>query len=275
VKLLAALVLLVATPAIAQLSPSAPPADPSGRTPLPPGQGTESELREREDTSRVRGAVRASNMTEREIRQFTQNYARCAAGRNRELAINAVDQMSSLDQRQRDRLVDPSACFPITTSLDDSYVAQARFPFPTLQLALADALVRDLYAEPGPTEFALIPPQMREPRPPSSDEGSPVTVNAAVPPTPATELSAQWRYIMERFGECVARREPERVRQMAFTEVVSSEERAALQALQPMLGACLPPGSTLRLRPADVRAWSLLAYYRLARAAATAPQGTP
>lgn len=266
-----ALLVLIAAPAAAQ---QAQPSAEAQRSPLPPGVGTAAELQEREETGRVREAVRTSDATVRERRIFTQRFARCAVDRRRESAMAMVDEMiPSTEIPERFRFLLNGSCFPRGTPLDDNFVTQAQFPFPTLHVALADALVRELYSQPGPGDFAAIPPQVRLTRTNAAVTSQPA--DAAVDGAPLSAETATWWYVLERFGECVARRMPEPVRLMARTDVSSPEERAVIQSLQPVFGACLPAGATLRLRPADVRGSSLLAYYRMARAAAAAPQGTP
>jgi hypothetical protein len=242
----------------------------------PPGIGTRAELDERATVETVRSAVRQSGQgSVAANRLLAQQFAECTVRRDANTARTVVLTMMTGEALRRsfpDFLRD--RCFGDGQATQT--VLRMAFPDNTLHVVLADALLRSEFAAAGPADFASVPPQVRSERP-TTATAQELAAMSALSQTARAESdanAANW-YVVERIGECAARLLPERVRLLAQTQAASTEERAALAAIQPALGSCLPPGTTVRLRPDDVRGAAVLAYYRMAHAAPAAAQGTP
>lgn len=72
---------------------------------------------------------------------------------------------------------------------------------------------------------------------------------------------------LERFGDCVVRRNPAAAQRFLTTTVASAEERAAFAAVRPALATCLPPGRQASLDLDLVRGTMAENFYRLAKVA--------
>ncbi len=209
------------------------------------------------------------------LRIVSENFFHCTVRNNLNDAIIIVDEgLDSEALARRFPIFIDGSCAYISNPANDRRLMA--FPPLTLQTEVANALVRRLYRDPGPADFSHVPTQARSERPTAllPDQLASMNDQERSQAQQRHERASSW-YVMERIGECVARRYPETVRQLAQTDVVSPSERAVMGSLAPFLGACVPAGSTVRLALADVRAAAVFAYYRLARAASAAPQGTP
>lgn len=71
--------------------------------------------------------------------------------------------------------------------------------------------------------------------------------------------------VAERFGRCIVWSNPAGVQRLAATEVRSSAELAAMQALNHDMGMCLQEGSTLKLNRSFIRTVAVASAYRLAQ----------
>jgi hypothetical protein len=153
---------------------------------------------------------------------------------------------------------------------------QMRFPWPTVHAILADNLIRRDFRDSGPTDLTAVPAMAPLPAPALPSISAMADMSERERNAVIAEASSNdaWN-TLQRVGICTARRAPEPVRQLALTRVGSDEERGALRGMAQHVGACVPIGASLRLRPAELRWAVALGYYRLARAAAAAPQGTP
>lgn len=144
-----------------------------------------------------------------------------------------------------------------------------------LQQVLANALVRREFASIGPTSFAAIARISSTSAPIMASEAE----LAAMPvgdriARASADTTAQTDFIFAQVGECVARLNPEGVRTLSQTVAASAGERAAVAALTPQIANCLPEGATMRIRPAMMRGWAILQYYRLAHTPPTETAAT-
>ncbi len=260
------------------LSAQVPPPPPSPQPPArPPGVGTRAELEDRARTDQVRDAVRsasASGRTGDDDRRSAQAFADCTVGRQpTESRIVVVTPLSDVELDRRYPRLLRWQCFE--GGVRAQSIASMTFPFPTTHLILADALVRRDYAMGGPADLMSVPLLQPIPSPaaaspdeladmPARDRQRRIETDAGI---------VSWS-VLQRLGDCVARRAPEGVRTLALSGVATPEERTRLGELQPAMAACIPPGTSVRMRPADVRGASVLAYYRLAYAIAPAPTTT-
>lgn len=240
--------------------------------PRPPGVGTRAELEDRAATETASRAVRNGRVrTPDEIRQSAHFIADCAINREPDQSRTIVlTPLSAGEVLERYPEVIPTQCF--TGDFADLAMS---FPFPTLHTTFADALIRHDFSETGPTNFSSLPALNPVTAPPAAtvEELADLTERQRTSRLAFDRDVAAWG-ALQRLGECIARRGGDDVRKLAATMPATPEERAQLAVLQPMIAACLPPGTTVRLRPADVRGGAVLAYYRLAIAAGHHPQST-
>jgi hypothetical protein len=151
-----------------------------------------------------------------------------------------------------------------------------QFPQSMLHQMMAGLLVRRDYGAAGPSTFQGVAPLPAFVVPPKMDEADrkkmhPLNQEAVL----RSEQNAEVWAVLQPFGECVARANPEGVRSLALTDAGSESEQMALKVLLPLFGGCLPAGVTFKLRGKDVRGASVLAYYRLAKLASPAPIKAP
>jgi hypothetical protein len=145
--------------------------------------------------------------------------------------------------------------------------SQMWFPYPTVHAVLADNLIKREFRRTGPADLSAAPAVQPIPAPVLPD----VLAMADMTERQRAALVAQhasddaWQ-VLQRIGMCTARRAPESVRAVALTRIGSDEERTALRTLTPEIGACVPTGATVRLRPPELRWAAALGYYRLAAA---------
>jgi hypothetical protein len=144
---------------------------------------------------------------------------------------------------------------------------QMRFPYPTVHAILADNLVRRDYRSVGPADLSGAPALDPIPAPQLLPLDQAQNLSERDRAELAAEHASQGAWMtLQRIGMCTARRSPEVVRNTLLTRVGSDEERAGLRGLAAQIGGCVPTGSTVRLRPAELRWVLALGYYRLANA---------
>ena len=148
------------------------------------------------------------------------------------------------------------------------------FPYPTMHAILADNLIRRDFRDSGPTDLSAVPAMAPLPAPALPSLEAMANMSERERAGVTAEHAAQEAWVtLQRIGICTARRAPEPVRLMALTRVGSDEERAALRGLATHIGACVPTGASVRLRPAELRWAAALGYYRLARAVGASASG--
>lgn len=255
----------VATPPIAAAQSSNTGA--SAQTSAPSRMGRWDEYREREQSRRDREQVRDSRFGSLSAnRQLSQQFGSCTVDRDAAGARSVVTQMLGRDEvRAQHRELLSYRCFGGSYARDT--INSVSFPSHTLHMILADALVRQEFPATGPVDFAGVPSQVLSEwvAPATAEQLSGMSEQDRDERRMSDAEMGTW-YVLERLGECVARRSPNDVRALAQLPVATPEERAQLTVLQPAMAACLPPGTTIRLSPADARGSAVLAYYRLAHA---------
>ncbi|MEO6389032.1 MAG: hypothetical protein ABIT16_10800 [Croceibacterium sp.] len=122
---------------------------------------------------------------------------------------------------------------------------------------MADGLVRNYFKTSGPTDFSAVAPL-------DPDFSMTELFSSDLP------REAQLALAVDYIAECATRREPEAVRQLAQTDINSTEELAALRGLAPAFGACLPPDIAVNYPRYLLRDSAVLAYARLVYSLATA-----
>jgi hypothetical protein len=88
---------------------------------------------------------------------------------------------------------------------------------------------------------------------------------------PGDRVDVRWRAFL-KLAECAVRLEPARSFALFSTPVAGPEERAAVRALVPALGDCLPPGVDLPMRPSMLRSFLAEAAYRVSVAPPPVPR---
>ncbi|MEO7411259.1 MAG: hypothetical protein ABIU10_08070 [Sphingomicrobium sp.] len=142
------------------------------------------------------------------------------------------------------------------------------------RFALAEALLRRDYRKAGPPNPALAAPI-----------DHPIFAASATPPsTWVEEVDSQTRWpgyrdraraysVVSAFGDCVVRAGPAKAWALLQTKVASAPEKAALAALAPEMGSCVPAGAQIELSPNNIRGTVALNYYRLSQAPRAAAAG--
>lgn len=72
-----------------------------------------------------------------------------------------------------------------------------------------------------------------------------------------------------KLGECMVRANPTGAHAVLAAPMGDAAEMAAIRALQPVIGPCVPKGETLKLNRATLREAIAISYYRLAAGAAS------
>lgn len=76
--------------------------------------------------------------------------------------------------------------------------------------------------------------------------------------------------VMSRIGECVVRTDQAKAFALLQTEITTADEMAKLKTLSPVIGGCLPEGTTIRLDAGYIRGVVARSYWRLADMSADA-----
>jgi hypothetical protein len=211
-------------------------------------------------------SVQDQQTTEADARRVADDFGACVAA-----SYAAAARRIVLDPVPHDEIFSRYRTTISGLCMNESDVSgppsQLRFPYPTLHAVLADNLVRREFRDSGPTDLATAPAVAPIEPPPLPDvvamAGMDERERAAIVATHASDDA--W-LVLQRIGLCTARRAPETVRQALMTRVGSDEERAAMRGLGAEIGGCVPTGSTVRLRRAELRWAVALGYYRLAMA---------
>jgi len=85
---------------------------------------------------------------------------------------------------------------------------------------------------------------------------------------PGSGVASENYTYMYRIGECVARTDPAGARDLFDSKMDSKDELAAIQALAPTIGGCVPRGEPIRIDRVRLRLGLAVVYYRLADALA-------
>lgn len=202
--------------------------------------------------------------SQRDALRVADDFGACVVSQFRQTARRIVTEPVS-----HDRLFDDFRTEINGRCVNESDVSgppsQMWFPYPTVHAVLADNLIKRDFRRTAPTDLSAAPAVQPIPSPLLPD----ILAMADMDERQRAAIVAQhasddaWQ-VLQRVGMCTARRAPEAVRQLALTRIGSDEERAALRALTPEIGGCVPTGATVRLRPVEVRWAAALGYYRLA-----------
>lgn len=207
---------------------------------------------------------RPGHGTER-VRNVASAYADCIVTRYPSQSVDVlINDLPNSEVMDRYRRLNSSHCMGRANGRDGSGI---RFVGDAFRYMLAEGLVRLHYPVAGPTDFAGVPALAREPLP-ELDEAWLANLGER---RQQEERERHSRLVGYRgaaiIGECIARREPESARRLAFTDPAGAEEGTALMALRPALSACIPAGQSLRISRETMRGAILFNYYRLAHAA--------
>ncbi|MGN6278132.1 MAG: hypothetical protein ACTHM8_05365 [Sphingomonas sp.] len=100
-------------------------------------------------------------------------------------------------------------------------------------------------------------------QPVTSFAGAPQINYPFADPVPSDSKDANTYKLEMALGDCTARAQPEEARSLVMSDVESSEEQSAVQALVPAISACLPKGQTLNMNKSTIRAFVAESLYRL------------
>ncbi len=222
----------------------------------------------------VPAAAQTNRQDDRTARAASFDYGDCLVARYPQEAEQVVlSQVDNDEIMRRFRRLSNVGCMERAT--DGSRTSGVRYSGDNFRYMLGEALVRKHFSAAAAPSFAAVPPLQRRP------------IDAPVVDAPSSEAqllrslrhredeSAEYAErrafdLLSRLGECVARLAPEDTRLLALTVPDTPGETAALASLRPAIAACIPPATTIRLRPAHVRGAALMNYFQLARAAQAA-----
>jgi hypothetical protein len=158
------------------------------------------------------------------------------------------------------------ACGAAATAKESEYVVHLANPFRSV---LAESLVRAQFSQVGPSDLSAVPPlwHVAAIKPYSVSSGHRKERDFAL-------KESETRRFLSIYGECIARENPEAVRQLLLTLRDSEGERQHFDALQPQLSACLNKGVSMQLDAGLIRESLAYNYYRLAAAANSVAQGS-
>ncbi len=220
------------------------------------------------------GAAQTDRQEERNVRATSLDYGDCVVARYPQDAEQVVvSQIDNDEISRRYRRLNNVGCMGRAT--EGTAAGGVRYSGDNFRYMLSEALVRMHFSTVAAPSFGAVPPLSRPPveepaiDAPSGEAQLRLSLRRR---EDASEDYAERRAfdLMSRLGECVARSAPEATRLLALTETGTPGETAALDALRPAIAQCIPPGTTIRLRPAHVRGAALMNYFRLARAAQAA-----
>lgn len=190
-----------------------------------------------------------------------QSFADCVVARFPQDAQSAIREDLGNEQLREDygRLLNERCA-------SRAGVGRVRMAFPGagFKYALGEGVVRSLGQQAGPTSFASVAALIWRPVVTRTEAQV-----AAMRPDWRAQYEAQLardrdEYLLANMGECVARNNPTAVRDAAFATDSAEGYRASIQPLVAALQTCLPEGSSVRIRPDQLRGASLYAYARMA-----------
>lgn len=154
------------------------------------------------------------------------------------------------------------------------YVETLRGNLDLIRYGVATALVAREYKSAFPATIAAAPALKHEPRPFDETAFRQSSRFRNLGPKALTQAKQEKAVydFLERFGDCVVRRDPAAAHIFLTTPVGSRDESQALAGVRPGLAACLPPGRQANLDLDLIRGTMADNFYRLAKVApATAP----
>lgn len=158
------------------------------------------------------------------------------------------------------------------------YVETLRGNLDLIRYGVASALVLREYKGAYPATIAAAPALKHTPRPFDETAFRQSSRFRNLGPKSLTQAKQEKAVydFLERFGDCVVRRDPAAAQRFLTTPVGSRDEGQALAGVRPGLAACLPPGRQANLDLDLIRGTMADNFYRLARVApATAPAAAP
>lgn len=190
-----------------------------------------------------------------------QTFADCVVARFPQDARAAIrDDVSNQQLREDYRRLLNQRC---ASNAGVGRIAIA-FPGSGFKYALGEGIVRSLNPDAWPSSFASVAPLSWNPVIARSEQE-------------VAAMNANWRaqyeqriarerddYLLANMGECVARNNPNAVRDTALNSTDAEAYRASVQPLVAALQTCLPEGSSVRIRPDQLRGAALYAYARMA-----------
>ena len=193
-----------------------------------------------------------------------QRFGDCVVAAMPDAADDAVLNTST-DQRLWDRFGRAmlQACSEFLPSAQ-FYREHPRDSSPVVRPYLAEALVRLHFAGHGPLDFSTVADLQHPSLRPPVDAGHHAEIRDSA------ERVAAAQNFLSQFGECIARRNPEAVRNLLQTRAGSTDERRLFVPLQSEFAPCLNNGVTLTLTLGYVREGLATNYYKLARYAQAA-----
>ena len=212
------------------------------------------------------GVAPAAAKENHEARRVLATFAECVVKDSRAVTSRAIvedwDSKALIEHKSK----------PISSSClrGAGFIAQLRASPQMMKAAIAEQLVRrDKIVVQAADVAKLAPLNYRMPTPV-------VTVNARTgKPLDAKAIDAQKTAVaatlgaiaLNQLGECVVQADPTGARSVLDTPIGKPEELAAINAITPVMGQCLPKDFKLVLDRSTVRSAVALSYYRMAMAA--------
>jgi hypothetical protein len=200
-----------------------------------------------------------------EMRQVHARFGDCVVKKHHAAArAYVLTPDMGADDRPLERLADGNCLLAATSGVRAR--VQMRFPADTMRYALAEALVRRDALAPAAVANAapLVQPTFDAARyePKAGRTMKPAEL-ASLEEQRTKRLATVY---VAAYGECVVRTDPAGAHALLRTEPESAAEAAAIGALRPALGNCLPDGQTLSFGKFIIRGTVAMNFYRLANA---------
>jgi len=191
-----------------------------------------------------------------EARKVMQNFAKCLVNRSGYRLHKALD-IPVGDPKGVDTLsaLSDSECLADSekSSASGSSV-ELRFKPSLLRGSLYEIFfAQEFAAKPALTNFDGVGP-----------------VNYPLVTTATSDEAIRYRIAIS-IGECAVRAQPVLARQLVLSDVESTGESAAIKAIVPFLGPCVPAGQTFKISKSVVRSLIAEPLYRLTKAYAESP----
>lgn len=200
-----------------------------------------------------------------EIRRSVLEYAMCVVKSKHKQASDAILFTGDDGESVRDFAGSTPRCLP-------SDAITMGFGGDLYRYTLAEALIGAEFTTSGPGDFSDRP-ALKHPSPMTKAQ-----FDASVAAAASSKRRAFLEDVYEkqkavnflsRYGECVAREDPQNTRNLILARPGSVEESKQIEVLRPVFSACLEP-DTLGFSRATMRGTLALNYYRLAHASPSA-----
>jgi hypothetical protein len=197
-------------------------------------------------------------------RQVARKFAQCVVAKHPAQASAVILQdLRNKEIIQKYSILRDSQC--AVNAEKEAFGIRLDFPGDTFRYVVAEALVNAQVAVPLGDVAMIAPLQHRVIDPRVIAAGSKLSGKAAQAFEEAKRFE-EGQILALQLGECIVRADPMGSHKLLFTQPASLDEDAAIGALQPKMGRCVPVGQKLAVNVVMIRGAIAVTYYRLAKA---------